>query len=103
MSDFKPRPGSFLPFLEASQQEKPATQSTPPSPLTLLEILSRQAHQSLALFDLQTLSGMAPARYAESVRSLQSAGYIELAGEGVDAVLRLTASGEQVAQLARPA
>jgi hypothetical protein len=27
MSDFKPRPGTFLPFLEASQRDKPLAQS----------------------------------------------------------------------------
>ena len=103
MSDFKPRPGSFLPFLESSQQDKPCAQPTPPSPLTLLEILSRRADRSLPLFDLQTLSGMEPARYAEALKSLRSAGYIELVGEGLDGVLRLTPSGERAAQLARPA
>ena len=103
MSDFKPRPGSFLPFLESSQKDKPAVQPAPPSPLTLLEILARRAEQSLPIFDLQTLSGMEPSRYAEALKSLRSAGYIEFVGEGLEGVVRLTPGGERVAQLARPA
>jgi hypothetical protein len=56
MSDFKLRPGTFLPFLEYTNKNK----RTRPSPLTLLEILSGQPRQSLPLFDLQTRSGMQP-------------------------------------------
>jgi hypothetical protein len=103
MSDFKPKPGSFLPFLESSSQDKPSAPSAPPSPLTLLEILARRADRSLPLFDLQTLSGMEPSRYSDALKGLQSAGYIELASEGIEPVVRLTDNGQRVAQLARPA
>ena len=103
MSDLRPKPGSFLPFLESSQEDKPSAQSTPPSPLTLLEILSRRSDRSLQLFDLQSLSGMEASRYAEALKSLRSAGYIELTGEGFEGVVRLTDSGQRAAQLARPA
>ena len=70
MSDFKPRPGTFQPFLEFTNRDKPAR----PSPLTLLEILSGQPQQSLALFDLQTRAGMEPTPYGESLKNLRNAG-----------------------------
>jgi len=70
MSDFKPRPGTFLPFMEASQRDKVSAPSGPVSPLTLLEILARQAQQSLTMFDLQTLGGLAPSRYAQALKIL---------------------------------
>ena len=48
MTDFKPRPGTFRPYMEAQKQN-----AKPASPLTLLEILARQPQQSLPMFDLQ--------------------------------------------------
>lgn len=103
MTDFKPRPGTFLPFLEASQRDNNGTQSAPGSPLTLLEVLARQAEQSLPMFDLQTLGGIQPSRYAEALKSLRNAGYITIEGEAPEQVIRLTGRGAEVVQLARPA
>ena len=103
MTDFKPRPGTFRPFMEAAKRarlyEKPASVS----PLTLLEILARQSQRSLAFFDLQTESGMEPSRFGEALKSLRSAGYIVIEGDALDQVVRLNASGEDVVRLARPA
>jgi hypothetical protein len=65
MSDFKPRPGTFLPFLESTQRDKPAGPSKPASPVTLLEILGRQLQQALPMDDLQQLSGMEAGRYRD--------------------------------------
>jgi len=103
MTDFKPNPGSFLPYLEASQRDKPLSQSAPRSPLTLLEILARQTQQSLPLFDLQTQGGMEPSRYAEALKSLSTAGYIAFEGDAPEQVVKLTNSGAEVVRLARPA
>jgi DNA-binding IclR family transcriptional regulator len=102
MSDFKPRPGTFLPYMEYKNRERLA-QPSPASPLTLLEILTRQAERSLPLFELQTQSGMDPSRYAAALKSLRDPGYIAVDGEGLEQVVRLTESGAQVLQLARPA
>ncbi len=103
MENFKPKAGSFLPFLESSQRERLPNQSAPSSPLALLEILARQAQQSLPIFDLQTLGGIEPSRYAEALRGLKDAGYITIADEAPEQVVRLTASGAGVVRLARPA
>jgi hypothetical protein len=102
MADFKTRPGTFLPFLEASQQNK-ILNPYRDSPLTLLDILARQAQQSLPMFDLQTLSGLDPSRYAGALKSLKDAGYIAIDGEAPEQAIRLTGSGAQVVRLARPA
>ena len=102
MSDFKPRPGTFLPYMEYRNREKLA-QGQPASPLTLLEILTRQTQQSLPLFELQTQSGMDPSRYAAALKSLRDPGYIAIEGVALEQVVRLTESGAQVLQLARPA
>ena len=101
MPDFKPKPGAALPFLEAEnrrQAERPK-----PSPLTLLEILSRQSMQSLAIFELQGQSGMEPSSYGEALKSLQKAAYITIEGDAPEQVVRLTAGGAEVVNLARPA
>jgi predicted transcriptional regulator len=102
MSDFKPRPGTFLPYMEYKNRERLA-QPQPASPLTLLEILTQQAERSLPLFELQTQSGMDPSRYAAALKSLRDPGYVAIDGEGLEQVVRLTESGAQVLQLARPA
>ena len=102
MSDFKPRPGTFLPYMEYKNRERLA-QPQPASPLTLLEILTQQAERSLPLFELQTQSGMDPSRYAAALKSLRDPGYIAIEGEAPEQVVRLTPSGAQVRQLARPA
>ena len=103
MMDFKPRPGTFLPLLEYSQRRTATTQTAPRSPLALLEILARQSQQALPMFDLQTLSGLEPSPYAESLKGLKNAGYITIVGEAPEEMVRLTDSGENVVRLARPA
>ena len=62
MADFKGKAGSFLPYLGAERQrrDRGMVQPAPGSPLTLMEILARQAQRSLPIFDLQTLGSMAP-------------------------------------------
>ncbi|PWU07291.1 MAG: hypothetical protein C5B51_10310 [Terriglobia bacterium] len=101
MSDFKPRPGTFLPYLEAENRRQ--EQRPKPSPLTLLEILSRQPMQSLPIFQLQGQSAMDPSRYGEALKSLRDAGYITIEGEAPEQLVRLTPSGAGVVQLAKPA
>lgn len=98
MSDFKPRPGTFRPYMEAQKQS-----SKPVSPLALLEILARQPRQSLPMFDLQAQGGMEPVRYGEALKSLQDAGYITIEGDVPDQAVRLTTNGAGVVRLARPA
>jgi DNA-binding IclR family transcriptional regulator len=85
MPDFKPKPGSFLPFLEYSQREKLA------APASLLDILARQIQPCLPIGDLQTLSGMEASRYREALKSLRDAGYIAIEGEALDGTVRLLA------------
>src|SRR5438270_9909915 len=102
MPDFKPRPGTFLPYLEAANREAPGRRA-PVSPLTLLEILVRQAQQSLPIFDLQSLSGLEPSRYAEALKSLLGSGYISIQGEPSDQTAKLTATGADVVRISRPA
>lgn len=103
MDDFKSRPGTFLPFLEASQLDKSSVQQpVSASPLTLLEILSKHPQQSLPIFELQTLSAMQPSRYGEALKSLRNAGYITIEGDAPDQIIRLTSNGAEVATIAKP-
>ena len=102
MSDFKPRPGTFLPYMEYANREK-LGQRAPASPLTLIEILARRDEQSLPIFELQAQSGMDPSRYSEALKSLRNAGYIATEGKALEEVIRLTDRGAEVVRLARPA
>ena len=103
MIDFKPRPGTFLPLMEAEQRRKTLGQTESASPITLLEILARQSQRSLPLFDLQTLGGMQPSSYGKSLKSLRDAGYIAIDGDAPEQLVHLTDSGAGVVRLARPA
>lgn len=96
--DFKPRPGTFRPYMEAQKQR-----ATPASPLTLLEILERQRGQALPMFDLQAQGAMEPQAYGEALKSLRNAGYITIDGEVPEQVVRITDSGAGVVRLAHPA
>jgi hypothetical protein len=101
MSDFKPRPGTFLPYME--YKRKLGQQQPKASPLTLLEVLARSSTQSLPIFDLQAQSAMEPSRYGEALKSLRDAGFIVIDGEAPEQTIRLTDSGGKVVQLAQPA
>jgi hypothetical protein len=101
VSDFKPRPGTFLPYLEA--ENKRQEQRPKPSPLTLLEVLASHEMQSLPIFDLQAQTGMDPTRYGEALKSLVNARYIEIQGEAPEQTVHLTGAGAQVVKLAKPA
>jgi hypothetical protein len=103
MVDFKPKPGSFSTYLEYMQRDKRATPSSAVSPIALLEILARQVQATLPLPDLQTLSGMDPARYREALKSLRDAGYISIDGPSLEEVVKLTEKGAEASRLARPA
>jgi hypothetical protein len=103
MENFKSKAGSFLPFLESSQRDKMSSRSAPASPLALLEILARQSQQASPLFDLQTLGGMDPSRYADALKGLKDSGYIAITGEAPEQMVQLMASDAGVVRLARPA
>jgi len=103
MSDFKPKPGSFAPYLEYANRNKETRQPAAASPLTLIEVLARQVEPALRLTDLLTVSGMEPSRYREALKGLRDAGYVSIDGPALDEVVRLTDKGAEVARLARPA
>lgn len=73
------------------------------SPRTLLEILTQQPAHALPLFDLQARSGMEPSSYANALKSLRHAGYLTVAGEGLEPVVQLTDRGAEMVRLAEPA
>jgi DNA-binding IclR family transcriptional regulator len=89
--------------MEAAKREGLYDQRAKASPLTLLEILTRQPARSLPLFDLQAQSGMEPAQYGESLKSLLAAGFIEIEGAVPEQTIRLTDRGADIVRLAQPA
>ena len=103
MADFKPKAGSFLPYMEYLQRGKAAAPSGPASPVTLLDILVRQVQHALPMADLQTLSGMDANRYREALKSLRDAGFVAIEGDPLAEVVKVTDRGAEVSRLARPA
>lgn len=102
MDDFKPRPGTFLPYMEYMEREQQKPQQ-PATPITLIEILERQVQQALPMPDLQTLSGMNPNRFRNVLKILLDSGYVAIDGPTLQEVVRLTEKGVEAARLARPA
>ena len=63
MSEFTSRFGSFTAYLESTQKGKSEAAAAPVSPITVLEILSRQPQRAMAMADLEKLSGMDSTRF----------------------------------------
>jgi len=84
-------------------EQREAQQKVAASPLTLLEVLSQRAPRGLPIAELQSLSGMDPARYRDALKSLRDADFVRIEGPTLDEIVQLTDKGAEVARLARPA
>jgi hypothetical protein len=104
MGDFKPRPGTFLPYMEYAKREKLFEQRAHASALTLLGLLAGLTARALPLFELQSHSRMERSRYCEALvlKSLRDAACIAIEGEELDKMVRLTDTGAEVVRLTRP-
>jgi len=103
MSEFTPRLGSFTAYLESTQKGKSEAAAAPVSPITVLEILSRQPQRAMAMADLEKLSGMDSTRFRTVLKSLMDLAYVTVQGPALDAAVTLTDKGAEAAVLARPA
>ena len=103
MSEFTPRLGSFTAYLESARKRK--SDATPPAvtPISVLEILSRQPQRAMAMADLETLSGMDSTRFRNVLKSLVDLAYVTVEGPPLEAAVALTDKGAEAAVLARPA
>jgi predicted transcriptional regulator len=103
MSEFTPRVGSFTAYLESARKRKSDVTSPSVTPISVLEILSRQPQRAMAMTDLETLSGMDSARFRNVLKSLADMAYVTVEGPAVEAAVALTEKGAEAAVLARPA
>lgn len=93
---------SFTAYLEAKQRLKPmAPVATGSTPLSLLIKLAEAGEMPLA--ELQGASGMPFEEFAAALKNLGDSGYLTLTGAPGHEVAKLTALGEDVSRLARPA
>lgn len=97
------RADSFSAFLEAKERSKSSTAAAGGTSLAVLHALAAADQKQMAVTDLMTASGMAVTDFADALKSLQSSGYLTLSGPPAAQVAKLTALGEDVARLARPA
>ncbi len=77
--------------------------AAPVSPITVLEILSRQPQRAMAMADLEKLSGMESPRFRSVLKSLLDLAYVTVQGPLLDAAVTLTDKGAEAPALARPA
>jgi predicted transcriptional regulator len=103
MSEFTPRLGSFTAYLESTRKDKSEAAAAPVSPITVLEILSRQPQRAMAMADLEKLSGMDSTRFRSVLKSLVDLAYVTVEGPALEAAVTLTDKGAEAAVLARPA
>jgi len=103
---------SFTAFLEAKEKQKSQTAPQHASgpvpahggtPLSLLFTLADSPKSEMKLSDLQTSSGMSFTAFAESLKSLGDSGYVTVTGAPGSEAVVLTALGQNVSRLARPA
>jgi len=100
---------SFTAYLEEKQRLRssapaanaPASQGS--TPLSLLFKLAEAPKPEMKLSDLQTASGMPFTTFAETLKSLGDLGYVTVTGAPGSEVVVLTALGQDVSRLARPA
>jgi len=100
---------SFTAYLEEKQKLKATAQprSAPvpagSTPLSLLFKLADAPKAEMKLSDLQAASGMAFTVFAETLKNLGDSGYVAVTGSPGNEVAVLTALGQDVSRLARPA
>ena len=98
----RPKADSFTAYLEAKQRLKPvAAAATGATPLTLLFKLAEVGEMPLA--ELQGASGMPFDEFAAALKNLGDSRYLTVSGAPGHEVAKVTALGEDVARLARPA
>jgi predicted transcriptional regulator len=96
--------GSFSAYLEA-RQKRERSQRAPSkvSAISLLGILAETEQKELQVSELMSKSGMGFAEYAEALKGLRTAGFLDMAGEPGNEVVQLTPKGEEIALLSRSA
>ncbi len=94
---------SFSAFLEARQRSKSRSATESGTSLSLLLALADADQKQMPVKDLMTASGMSITDFADALKSLQASGYLTLSGPPSAELARLTALGEEVSRLARPA
>jgi hypothetical protein len=67
----------------------------------LLAILAQADGAAMEVPELMSASGMSLSRFAEALTSVKLGGFVEVSGD--PEVAQLTAKGQEVAALARPA
>ncbi len=85
------------------QKDMSERAAAPVSPITVLEILSRQPQRAMAMADLEKLSGMDSTRFRSMLKSLMDLAYVTVEGPALDAAVTLTDKGAEAAVLARRA
>jgi len=97
----RPNTDSFTAYLEAKQRLQPPPAAGGATPLSLLFKLAQAGEMPLA--DLQAASGMPFGEFAAAVKDLGNSGYLKVSGAPGYEAAKLTALGEDVSRLARPA
>jgi DNA-binding MarR family transcriptional regulator len=101
---------SFTAFLEAKQRLKAKTEAATSTaqpggntPLSLLFKLADSSRPGMKLSDLEAESGMPFATFADTIKSLGDSGYLTVVGSPGNEIVTITALGQEVSRLARPA
>jgi len=92
----KTKAGSFTAYLECANRAKQAP-STVGSPVSLLTVLAATKDQKLPLDVLRKVSGMEFSQFAEGLKGLQEAGFVDVTGAAGSETVELTANGAKLA------
>jgi DNA-binding MarR family transcriptional regulator len=91
--------GSFSAYLEYAQRSSPDTPVRTTGPASLLSILNQMPQTEIALGQLTELSGMTAANFRDALKKLADSGFIEVSGQPLSEIVKLTEKGRDAATL----
>jgi predicted transcriptional regulator len=92
--------GTFNAYLEYAQRRPAgATPSRPSMPASLLGILANFPQQSAPMSELAQVSEMSAPAFHDSLKKLADSGFIEISGQPLSEIVKLTDKGRDAATL----
>ncbi len=91
--------GTFNAYLEYAQRRSTEAPSRSSVPASLLGILTNFPREGLLMSELAQLSGMSAPAFHDSLKKLADSGFIEISGQPLSEIVKLTDKGRDAATL----
>lgn len=91
--------GSFNAYLEYAQRDGSKMPSRPSAPASILSILTKLPQEGAPMSKFADLSGMSAAGFQDAVKKLAESGFIEVSGQPLSEIVKLTDKGRDAVPL----